>query len=177
MAEKNESSSGNVQQGNATSNRQSGSSQRSGISRSQQGGSGLARASSTGLSYIPSPVEFFANPFAAMRRMHEDMDRIFAQALGGAGGGMMSGGETGAGAAGSLGTWSPAVEVKQKGNNLMVCAELPGLKPDEVQVEVNEDALVIQANVGTRRRANREEFIAPSAITPFLSCDSLTRRR
>jgi len=89
-----------------------------------------------------------------MRRMHEDMDRIFAQALGGAGGGMMSGGETGAGAAGSLGTWSPAVEVKQKGNNLMVCAELPGLKPDEVQVEVNEDALVIQ---GERRNETSSE--------------------
>src|SRR5689334_17396622 len=130
MADQKESSSLNVQQGNQPGNRQSGSSQQSGINRSQQGGGGLARSSSTGLSYIPSPADFFANPFAAMRRMHEDMDRIFAQALGGAGGGMMSGGETGAGAAGSLGTWSPTIEVKQKGNNLMVCAELPGLKPD-----------------------------------------------
>src|SRR5579884_771956 len=33
--------------------------------------------------YLPSASDFFANPFAAMRRMHEDMDRFFAQALGG----------------------------------------------------------------------------------------------
>jgi len=58
--------------------------QRGGVSRTgqQQG-------------YFPSPTEFFANPFAAMRRMHEDMDRVFAQALGGTGGGMMSAGEGG----------------------------------------------------------------------------------
>lgn len=61
---------------------------------------------------------------------------------------MMSGGEAGAGTAGSLATWTPAIEVKQKDNNLTVCAELPGLKRDEVHVEVNEDALVIQ---GERR--------------------------
>ena len=83
-----------------------------------------------------------------MRRMHEDMDRVFAQALGGTGGGMMSAGE-GGGAGGGLASWSPAIEVKQKGNDLVVCAELPGLKPEEVRVEVNEDALVIE---GERRQ-------------------------
>ncbi len=148
MADQKESSSGNAQQRNMAGNRESGSSQQPGIARSQQGGGGVARSSPAGISYIPSPAEFFANPFAAMRRMHEDMDRIFAQALGGTGGGLMSGGETGAGSAGSLATWSPAIEVKQKGNNLTVCAELPGLKPDEVHVEVNEDALIIE---GERR--------------------------
>src|SRR4051794_13756659 len=122
MADQQDSASVNVQQGNPTGNNQSGPSQQSGISRSQQGGSRVARSSPTGISHIPSPAEFFANPFAAMRRMHEDMDRIFAQALGatggGIGGGMMSGGEAAAGTAGSLGAWSPAIEVKQKDNNL-----------------------------------------------------------
>ena len=94
-------------------------------------------------SYFPSPAEFFDNPFAAMRRMHEDMDRMFAQALG-----------AGSQSRGSLASWSPAIEVKQQGNNLVVCAELPGLKPEEVQVEVNQDALVIQ---GERRQEQTSE--------------------
>src|SRR3954465_8697884 len=125
MADQQESASVNVQQGNPTGNNQSGPSQQAGRRRSQQGGSPLARSRPTGISHIPSPAEFFANPFAAMRRMHEDMDRIFAQGLGWTGGGLMSGGEAGGGSAGSLATWSPAIEVKQKGNNLTVCAELP----------------------------------------------------
>ena len=120
------------------------------IERSQQGG-GLSQSTRTQQSYFPSPLEFIANPFSAMRRMHEDMDRVFAQALGG---GMMSAGSgtsTGAG----LAAWAPTIEVKQKDNELTVCADLPGLKPDEVQVEVNEDALVIQGE--RRQEQTREE--------------------
>lgn len=93
-----------------------------------------------GQPYFPSPSEMLSNPFAVMRRMHEDMDRIFSQAFGG---GMMSGGESQEAGSGLM-SWSPAIEVRQQGNELVVHAELPGLKPEEVQVEVNEDALIIQ---------------------------------
>jgi HSP20 family protein len=77
--------------------------------------------------------------------MQDDMDRMFAQALGG---GLMSAGQ-GSGSSGGMGTWAPAIEVKQRGNDLVVSAELPGIQPDEVHVEVNQDALVIQ---GERRQ-------------------------
>lgn len=96
-------------------------------------------------SYFPSPAEFFTNPFAAMRRMHEDMDRMFAQAWSS---------DSGGSAGGNLASWSPAIELKQQGNNLVVSAELPGLKPEEVQVEVNDDQLVIQ---GERRQEQTSE--------------------
>jgi HSP20 family molecular chaperone IbpA len=89
------------------------------------------------------------------------MDRVFAQALGGTGGGMMSANE-GGGAGGGLASWSPAIEVKQKGNDLVVCAELPGLKPEEVRVEVNEDALVIEGERARSSRTTREVCIAPN---------------
>jgi HSP20 family protein len=85
-----------------------------------------------------------------MRRMHEDMDRMFSQSFGG---GLMGGGGA-AGAGGSLATWSPAIEVKQEKNNFIVSAELPGLKPDEVHVELDEDALVIQ---GERKHEQTSE--------------------
>ena len=123
-----------------------------GAGGAQEGqGAGLARGVQQ-QPYFPSTAEFLANPFAAMRRMHEDMDQLFAQALGGVGGGLMAGGASGLGI-GSLRSgmqaWSPAIEVKQQGNDLVVCAELPGMKPEEVQVELHQNELVIQ---GERRQ-------------------------
>lgn len=86
----------------------------------------------------------FSNPFAIMRRMHEEMDRVFGEAFGG---------RVGAQAGGGLMGWAPAVEVSERDNELTVCAELPGLKPEEVKVEVTEDALVIQ---GERKQQHEE---------------------
>ncbi len=78
---------------------------------------------------------FSANPFALMRRMQEEMDRNLTS--------LFSGGQSSSG-----GAWLPAIEVKQHDGELQVCAELAGLKPEDVQVEITEGALVIQ---GERR--------------------------
>jgi HSP20 family protein len=93
-------------------------------------------------SYFPSADEFFANPLAAIRRMHEDIDRLFSQ-------GVAPGTETSRYAAGEPEAWRPAIETKQQGNLLIVSADLPGLKGEDVRVEVNQSALVIQ---GERRQ-------------------------
>lgn len=132
---------GGATQGNQRegSTGQGNSGQRNLTRSSEQGGLAGSRAAQP---YFPSPSEFFSNPFAAMRRMHEDMDRMLAQALTGS---RPEGGRS----EGGLSMWSPAIETKQRGNDLIVCAELPGLKPEEVQVEVTDDALVIQ---GERRQ-------------------------
>jgi HSP20 family protein len=92
-----------------------------------------------------STGDFFANPFAVMRRMHDEMDRMFADAFGQS---------SGASAMGGLGSWSPAVEVTERDNQLHVCAELPGLKPDDVKVEITDDALIIE---GERKQEHKEE--------------------
>jgi HSP20 family protein len=81
-----------------------------------------------------SPAEFFSNnPFTMMRRMSEEMDRAFGQFFG------QQGGSTGSG-----GTWYPAIEVAESNGQLQVHAELPGLKPEDVKVEVTDEALVIR---------------------------------
>ena len=77
-----------------------------------------------------SPHEFFTgNPFSMMRRMSEEMDRTFGRFFG-------ESGRAGGG-------WHPAIEVTEKNGQLHVSAELPGLNPDEVKVEITNDALVI----------------------------------
>jgi HSP20 family protein len=94
--------------------------------------------------YFPSTPEFFSNPFGVMRRMHEEMDRAFAEAFSG-GGGLASG---------SQGTWAPAVDVHEREGNLVVHADLPGIKPEDVQVEVDNDMLILS---GKRERSEQHE--------------------
>jgi HSP20 family protein len=88
-----------------------------------------------------APQEFFrANPFSLLRRMTEEMDRMFQ--------------EVGLEREGSSGTgWSPAIEVTQQNGKYNVHAELPGLEPKDVKVDVENDALVIQGE----RRFEQEE--------------------
>jgi HSP20 family protein len=114
------------------------------VTRSRQGSEVATRSSNDPFNLSPS--EFFNNPFSVMRRMHEEMDRVFAQAWGGRSGA--------AGIGGGLSMWTPAVEVAQRDNEMVVCAELPGLKPEDVKVEVTENALVIQ---GERKQQHEEK--------------------
>jgi len=91
-----------------------------------------------------NPEDLFSmSPFTLMRRLTEDMDRMFT---GSAASGGYGGQETMA--------WMPPVEVREEQGNLMISAELPGLNKDDVRVEVNNDALVIQ---GERKREWNEE--------------------
>jgi HSP20 family protein len=50
--------------------------------------------------------------------------------------------------------WAPDVEVLQKNNELTIKADLPGLKKDEVSVEVTDNAITIH---GERKREQQEE--------------------
>ena len=79
------------------------------------------------LSVMPFDL-IFMNPFSVMRRMTEEMDRAF---------------QTSNSANGGSASWAPAVEVSQTDSQYVVRAELPGLKPDDVQIEVTEDGLVL----------------------------------
>lgn len=96
-------------------------------------------------SYAPAiaitPQEFFTNnPFSLMRRMAQEMNRVFQ--------------ELGVERADGSGTaWSPAVEVFERDGEYHVRAELPGLSPDEVKVEVANDVLTIHGE----RKSEHEE--------------------
>ena len=109
-------------------------------SRSPQQGT-LARSSSSPINLI-TPMGFSRmNPFSLMTRMMEEMDRVFGD------GGL-------AREAGGAVLWSPAIEVSEREGNYVVRAELPGLKPEDVKLEVENDALVLQ---GERKYEHQEE--------------------
>ena len=82
---------------------------------------------------------FSMNPFALMRRFTEDMDRAFSQVSRAAGGGA---------------AWSPVIEVKEAEGKLVVTAELPGLKKEDVKVHIDGEALVVE---GERKQEKEEK--------------------
>lgn len=102
---------------------------------------------------------FAASPFGLMRRMTQEMDRTFDRLfdeLGfGRGSGLsrlpFSGFEGG-------GTWSPRVEAFQKGDRFIVRAELPGLKKEDVDVHVTDEAITIQGQRQEEHQHDEEGF-------------------
>lgn len=86
------------------------------------------------------------SPFSMMRRMAEDMDRLFDNF--GLGRGFVSAPTY------SLNEWAPQVEAFRKNDKLVVRADLPGLNKDDVKVEVDNGVLTIS---GERRDEHEEE--------------------
>jgi HSP20 family protein len=95
------------------------------------------------------PFELFGlGPFSLMRRMQEDMDRLFGDVWGGRR--QWPSFFTQEGRA----EWAPAIEAFQRGNEFVVRADVPGLSRDDLSVEIGDDALTIQ---GERKYDQEEE--------------------
>lgn len=88
-----------------------------------------------------------ATPFAFMRRFGEEMESLFADF--GLGGGLMAPLERGTNLA--KGLWSPEVEMFERGTDVVVRADLPGLTKDDVNVEVADNGITIE---GERKDEN-----------------------
>jgi HSP20 family protein len=114
-----------------------------GAERRPQGGE-LSRRGEMGFpSLWRSPDELFSlSPFTLMRRLTEDLDRMFSGF--GAGGGR------------EMGVLAPPVDVRESNGNLVVTTELPGLSKDDVQVEVEQDRLIIRGERKREQEENRE---------------------
>jgi HSP20 family protein len=93
-----------------------------------------------------------------MRRMQEDMDRLFGQFFGGPG--------TFALAPDFAGEWSPSMDISESGREWCVEAELPGVNREDIEVEVRDRHLILRAEMrqpageepaGGARRYHRQE--------------------
>ena len=84
---------------------------------------------------------FGGSPFALFRRLSDDMDRLF---FGGAS----------AGSFGGLGGhFVPNIDVEEQDDKVLVRADLPGLRPEDFHVDIEDNALVLQGE----RRSEHEE--------------------
>jgi HSP20 family protein len=97
---------------------QSGALQRSGGSRMAPFGAGLSP-------WTASPI----------RRMFQDLDRMFDA---------MQRALVGNGLDGGADAWTPAIEARDTGQEFVVAVELPGVDPNDVEIEYKDDRLIIR---------------------------------
>ena len=83
------------------------------------------------------------NPFAFMRRINEELDRAFGPVP-----------EVPALMPFYARVWAPELEVFERENKFFVRVDLPGLKKEEVRIEITHDELTIE---GERKLAKEEK--------------------
>jgi HSP20 family protein len=144
------SAAGASRSGGATAGDQTGSAMTGGTSGGGRPSTGLSRRG--GL----SPASQYGNPFSLMRSLVDDMDRFFDDFLGFGSPSRYRSPWTGTGLQSTSGTaslWHPQIEVSERGGNLVVCADLPGMRKEDVHLEIHDDHLVLE---GERRQENEE---------------------
>jgi HSP20 family protein len=88
------------------------------------------------------------DPLSAFRRFNQQMDRWFGDVGLGRDFGWRGGQQLG----GTL--WSPQIETFQRGDQFIVRADLPGMKKEDIDVEVTDQGISIQ---GERREEHQED--------------------
>lgn len=132
----------------------------------EPGGSGLARRPSQSPAYGRGVV---ADPFSLMQRMAEDMDRLFDQfglprgAFGATPSiGSLLGRDAGQGRAlagrGEQSFWSPPMEMFQRGDQLVIRADLPGMRKEHVHIDIEDDVLTLRGERREESEERREGF-------------------
>ena len=107
----------------------------------------------------PFGGSWFSSPFEFMDRMAEEMDRTFGRMFRDVGlprGSWLT--RNPLRLAEREGLWSPRLESFQKGDRLIVRAELPGVKKDDVQVDISDDVLTIHGDRHEERQEEREGY-------------------
>ena len=118
----------------------------------QQGGKTLERSTQNqGGVQRRNQGSWLSSPFDLMDEMSRAFDSMFGD-VGMPRRSWLTRGGFGSG--GQHGLWSPRVEAFQKGDKFIVRAELPGLKKDDVQVDMTEDAISIH---GERHEEHEHE--------------------
>lgn len=101
------------------------------------------------------PARAFRDPFTALRQMTSDVDRFFEDPFAAAFRfprffrTLRSAEPTG---------WFPEIDVFEKDNRLVTKIDLPGLKKDDVKVEVVEGQLVISGERKSEAEETKEQY-------------------
>lgn len=109
---------------------------------------GTPAARQTGTSISASNT----TPFSMMRRMLEDMDRMFFDF----GGTPLSGSWSGDVGGGTI--WAPEIETFRRNDQLVVRADLPGMTRENVNVELEDDTLLISGERRDEYKEERDDF-------------------
>jgi HSP20 family molecular chaperone IbpA/uncharacterized membrane protein len=92
-------------------------------------------------SWLPNLLQGWDEPVAMIKKMSEEMEQLFERFIGRPMASRL-------GQGGMTGKWMPPLEVSQRGSSLVICVDLPGVKMEDVRIEIDEAKLTIE---GERR--------------------------
>ena len=81
-------------------------------------------------------------PFAELGELRSRFDRLF--------GDLADGGER---------AWTPAIDVVRDDGNLVVRADVPGIKPDEVKIEIEDDILTVSGSHEETKEEKDKDYL------------------
>ena len=114
--------------------------------------------SSSGLERLrPGTSRYQPSPFTVMRRLAEDMDHIFSD-YGLRGTPLMGTDLWSVLPAQEQSLWTPQIETFRRGDDLVVRADLPGMNKDNVNIEIEDDALIISGERQDEFKEERDQF-------------------
>ncbi|HOP95265.1 MAG TPA: Hsp20/alpha crystallin family protein [Dictyoglomaceae bacterium] len=87
------------------------------------------------------------DPFDEIRHLQREMDRLLSDFFG----------ETPALEEGR-GAFAPAIDMYETDKNIIVKVELPGFKPEDVDISVTEDSVTIQGETKAEEEVKKENF-------------------
>ena len=91
-----------------------------------------------------------ASPWQMMRRMQEDMDRVFDRFLSG------SFGDLGA-ATQALQQWSPSMDISEDAGGWRVEVDLPGVRQEDIDIQIQDRRLLLRAEMRQEEAPEQSE--------------------
>jgi HSP20 family protein len=99
-----------------------------------------------------APYDWFPTPLNLARRFDEDLGRLFLDLTQARPGGLRENAERPMSRGAS---WTPTVEVTTRGDDLVIRADVPGVLPEDIQVEIDDNTIVIRGE-SRQERENKE---------------------
>ena len=81
-------------------------------------------------------------PFAELGELRSRFDRVFGELL-----------------EDRQSTWTPAIDVVRDNGNLVMRADVPGIKPEEVKIEIEDDILTVSGSHEERKEEKDKSFL------------------
>src|SRR5918999_4210112 len=86
-------------------------------------------------------------PFRELRQMQENMDRLW-RSFG-----------SGGGEEGNVENWAIPLDVAQEGDNIIVKASVPGVKPEDIDVSIENDVLTIKGQTKEEQEQREGNYL------------------
>ncbi|WP_457642430.1 Hsp20/alpha crystallin family protein [Persephonella sp.] len=94
------------------------------------------------------PTTFTWNPFRELARIEHELNKIFNELVPTVGKGEII----------EIKTWNPRVDIYEKDDKLIVEAEIPGAKKEDIEVKIKDNNVVIRGEVKKEEEKKEENY-------------------